>query len=180
MAIETAACYNFAPLFRKIKEEIKRDTPGVVRKSDIPEDKFRDIMFTYLHAFTINNQKFEYSYSPNHLGGERWFVNCPKCGKKCVKLYLPKANSKREQRYLCKICHRLKNASSLMGASRKYKEVIKPLKKLEKIKKLLIKDGMTAEKAAPLLNSYEKIEKELANSPVYRLWKFQQRYKPQK
>jgi len=171
LAIETAACYNFAPLIKKVKDELKNRNPGLEYETLV------GLMYKNLKGFSINNQTFEYDHQENYLGGARWFVKCPKCGKKCFKLYLPKEGTGRERLYLCKICHNLKNASSLMGASKKYQKVVKPLKKLEKLKKSLLKKGMTPDKAAPLLDAYDRIEKELANSSEYRLWKFQQKHK---
>lgn len=171
LAIETAACFNFAPLIRRIKDELKNKNPGM------SHEDFTALMYKNLGQFSINGQKFEYQHQNNHLGGARWFVKCPECGKPSFKLYLPRKETKRKQLYLCKVCHRLKNASSLMGASKKYKKVVKPLKALEKIKKSLLKKGITPDKAAPLLDAYDRIEKELNNSPEYRLWKFQQKHK---
>jgi len=171
LAIETAACYNFAPLIKKIKDELKSKNRG------LNHEDFTALMYKNLKEFSINGQKFEFAHQNNHLGGARWFVKCPKCGKHSFKLYLPTSATRREQLYLCKICHKLKNASSLMGASKKYRKVVKPLKTLERIKKSLLKKGMTPDKAAPLLDAYDKIEKELSSSPEYRLWKFQQKHK---
>jgi superfamily II helicase len=171
LAIETAACYNFAPLILKIKEEHKNKHP------DATPEEFKALMYKSLKSFTINNQVFEYECQDNYLGGSRWYVLCPKCGRKGFKFYLPKDGLNREQKYLCKKCHRLKNASALMGASKKYRKVVRPLKSLEKIKRALLKKGISPDKAAPLLDAYEKIEKELETSSEYRLWKFQQKYR---
>jgi len=173
LPVESAACYNFSVLVRKVKEELKKRFPKT------SHEEFLGLMYKNLSKFSINNQEFEYSHQNNYLGGARWFVKCPKCGKNCFRLYLPKEESGRERLYLCKVCHDLKNASSLMGASKKYKHVVKPLKQLEKIKIALLKKGMTAEKAAPLLDAYEKIENQLASNSEYRLWKFQQKHKQQ-
>jgi hypothetical protein len=159
---------------KKVKEELKS-----IHKYATP-DEIKDLIYKNLKTFKLNNQVFDYFCQDNYLGGQRWFVKCPKCGSNCFRLYLPQANSGREQRYLCRVCHRLKNVSALMGATSKYTKVVKPLKNLEKIKKALLKRGITPEKAAPLLDAYDKIEKQLETSAEYRLWKFQQRYKASK
>jgi hypothetical protein len=38
-----------------------------------------------------------------HLGGQRWWFNCPSCDRRCSKLYLPP----RDRIFLCRICHDL-------------------------------------------------------------------------
>jgi hypothetical protein len=91
-------------------------------------------------------------------------------------MYLPTGYKEKEQLYLCKLCHKLKNSSLILGDSKKYVKVYRPLRQLEKIKKLLLKRGMTPEKAQPFLEKYHKIESELAVSPEYRLWKFQKEH----
>jgi hypothetical protein len=77
---------------------------------------------------------------------------------------------------LCKKCHDLKNSSSLLGATNRYKKVLKPLKRLETIKAILLKTKMSSDKAKALLLEYEQIERELAASPEFRLWEFQKKY----
>lgn len=64
----------------------------------------------------------------------------------------------------------------MLGSTKKYVKVIKPLRQLEKIRSLLLKKSMTPAKAQPLLDEYRRIEDELAASPEYRLWKFQKEH----
>jgi hypothetical protein len=186
---ETATSFNFTELIIKIKKEIREeyDQLAVVQKRDkypqltedqlqtnkMPDDIFHEAMLSNLKKFTINEQVFSYKSFKNNLGGFRWYVVCPQCNELCLKLYLPNKYKDKEQRYLCKDCHGLKNSSSLLGATKKYRKVVRPLKRLEILKSALMKKGISSEKAKPLLEEYEKIERELNNSPEYRLWRFQ-------
>lgn len=169
--VEDTVKYNFSTLGRKIREELKGRFP------EAGSEELRKLILKNLKKFSINGQTFEYTYRGNHMGGERWYVSCPKCGKPCINLYLPSHNESREQRYLCQNCHVLKNKSAIMGACTKYKKVVRPLKRLENIKHALMKKNITPERAEPLLDAYERIEKELERSPEYRLYKFQQEHK---
>jgi hypothetical protein len=170
LPIESTDRLDFGVIITKVKREIKKKYPNDT------EDEFNQRMYASLKNFTVNNQTFEYQHQPNYLGGARWYILCPKCGRQCLKLYLPSKFPKKEQLYLCKVCHGLKNSSSLAGTSRRYKEVIKPLKELHKIRKKLLRKGMTPERAAPLLEEYKRIERELSNSPAYNLYKFQKEH----
>ena len=169
-SVESAACFAFNVLIKKIKKKLKEDNPN-----DSKED-ILDKVSKSLKTFELNGQNFEFTYVRTYLDGVRWYVKCPKCGNLSFKLYLPKKDSNKEQLYLCKDCHKLKNISSLMGNSKKYTKVYKPLKKLEKIRSLLLRKGITPQKAKPLLDTYERIEKELSTSSEYRLWKFQREH----
>jgi hypothetical protein len=169
-SIESTTCFNFINLVGKIKSSLLKKYPEVKKAA------FRELMYKNLLTFTLNDQQFDYTSRPNHLGGERWFVKCPKCGSPSLKLYLPSAHKNREQRYLCKSCHVLKNASLIMGATKRYRKVVKPLKRLERLRTLLLRKSMTPEKAQPLLDEYKRIEDALASSPEYRLWRFQKEH----
>jgi hypothetical protein len=169
-AIEYTTCFNFTSLIHKIKDNLLKKYPTTRGES------FIELMHKNLRPFTINDQQFEYACAPNHLGGYRWFVKCPKCGDSCLKLYLPTKYKNREQKYYCKHCHKLKNISLLLGNSKRYRLVVKPLKRLEKLRFLLLKKGMTPDKAQPMLDEYKKIEQELAACPEYRLWRFQKEH----
>ena len=170
VTLESTDCLNFSPIINRLKKDIKKKLPGIT------EEAFLIKMKASLKSFTLNGQTFEYYARPNHLGGVRWYIHCPKCGRKCLKLYLPSQNKQCEQKYFCKDCHNLKNASSLFGSSKKYQEVIKPLKRLHKIKSMLLKKTITTEKAQPLMEEYKRIERELLSSPVYNLYKFQKEH----
>lgn len=170
VSVESTTCFNFENLLTKIKKNLKDRLEGknVFDFYKLVEDS--------LKTFNLNGQTFEYKRKANNFGGYRWFIICPKCKKPSLKLFLPSRHADREQRYLCKICHKLKNSSLLLGNTKKYKKVIKPLKKLEKLRAQLLKRGLTPERAKPILDEYEQIEKELASSPEYRLYKFQKEY----
>lgn len=188
---ESATSFCFSELCSKLKKEIKEKYakltdeqiisiyPSVTKEQleakekMIPEEILREMMHKSLKKFTLNNQVFEYKSNKNHLGGYRWYVLCPKCKTTCLKLFLPNRYKEKEQLYLCKNCHELKNSSSLIGATNKYKMVIKPLKKLEVLKAKLLKKSIKQEKAKKLLLEYEQIERELSTNPEYKLWKFQ-------
>lgn len=169
-SIESAACFNFSNLVKKIKQKLQKDNPNIV------QEELLEKILKNIRTFELNNQTFDFIYLTNQLGGYKWYVKCPKCGRTGYKLYLPQNDGVREHKYYCKKCHKLKNISALMGASKKYKKVYKPLKKLEKIRAMLLRKSMTPIKAQPLLDAYDRIEKELASSPEYRLWKFQKEH----
>jgi len=169
-SVESAACFSFNILVRKIKKKLIEDNPTDSR------EEINDKISKNLKIFELNGQNFDFLCQETYLKGFRWYVKCPKCGKLCYKLYLPRKDSDKEQLYLCIDCHKLKNISSLLGTSKKYIKVYKPLKKLEKIRALLLKRSITPQKAKPLLDTYERIEKELSSSPEYRLWKFQKEH----
>ena len=189
---ESTTSFCFAELIIKIKREVKGSfnlltkdqkkeqypqmTEDQIKSRSMPEDILHELMLRSLKRFTINDQTFDYRSFKNNLGGFRWFVLCPKCGSYSLKLYLPNKFKERDQRYLCKSCHNLKNASSLLGATKRYKVVIRPIKRLEIIKSILLKKNMNSEKAKPLLEEYEKIERELKDAPEYKLWKFQEKF----
>ena len=169
-SVESTTAFNFQTLVGKVKTSLRDKFP------DTRGDKFRDLMYKSLKTFKLNGQIFDYDYSKNHFGGEKWYVKCPKCNAPCQKLFLPSKLKDREQQYLCKKCHKLKNVSLMLGNSRRYKKVVKPLKQLDKLRSRLTAINMTPEKAAPLLSEYEKIERELNSSPEYRLYRFQKEH----
>lgn len=169
-SVESTTCFNFVNLVNKVKNSLKK------KWLDSQKGSFEDLMYKSLRTFELNGQKFDYIHINCHLGGVRWYVKCPKCSKPSFKLYLPSNHKDREQRYFCKYCHRLKNASLLLGASKRYRKVVKPLKQLERIRAQLLKKTITPERAKPLLEEYKRIETELAASPEYRLWVFQKEH----
>lgn len=169
-SVESCTSFNFGELIHKVKSNVKRKHPYLeIEDSD-------EFIYKSLRSFKINGQSFDFVAIRNNLGGNRWYVKCPGCGQASIKLYLPNQHKDREQVYKCKDCHRLKNMSVIMGATKRYKKVVKPLKQLEKIRTQLMNKKMTPEKAQPLLDEYNRIETELAASPEYRLWKFQKKH----
>jgi len=169
-SLESTTCFNFNNLCTKIKKDLLKKNNNLRGKAldkDILEN---------LKSFKINDQMFDFASSKNYLGGRRWYVKCPKCKNLCLKLYLPSKYKDREQKYLCRECHKLKNESLLLGNSPKYRKVVKPLKRLEKLRAQLLKKGLDPIKAKPLLDEYERVEKDLASSPEYRLYRFQKEH----
>jgi hypothetical protein len=47
-----------------------------------------------------------------HFGGVRWWFSCPRCGRQCAKLYLPRGSV-----FLCRLCHDLTYQSCIVGKS---------------------------------------------------------------
>lgn len=173
MQITVETCHSICinPLQKAIKKLINRDYPDI-----IPEEIYEHT-FEELKKFTVNDQYFEYEAFSNYLGGHRWFFHCPKCKRKANKLFLPPAGTKgREQKYLCKYCHRLKNQSALQGQNNMYKKVTKPLKRIKEIENKISRGHLKSEKVQELLDEYETIEKELKNSPEFRLYTFKKKH----
>ena len=168
--IETATCFYFGGLIKKVKRDLKRKHP------DLHIADFDKVLYKSLRTFKLNEQAFDYMNVESSLGGKRWYVKCPDCEKPRLKLYLPDQHPDRDQIYKCDECHHLKNMSLLLGSTKKYYKIVKPMKQLEKLRGLLLKRNMTPEKAGRYLADYERIEQELASSPDYKLWKFQREH----
>ena len=169
LPVEAASVVNFRNLIIKVKKNL------LTRYPKIKGDDFAELVHKSLDTFKINDQNFEYIYTPNGYG-MNWYVVCPKCKRKCVKLYLLTKATDREPLYLCRLCHKIKHASLLLASSKRYTKVIKPLKQLEQLRAKLLKRTNSSEKTKQLLDEYERIEKELAASSEYRLWKFQKEH----
>ena len=170
LSVESTTCFNFYNLLSKVKKNLQTRFP------EIKGDPFIQLMYKSLKTFKLGEQIFEYSFLRNNLGGVKWYIKCPKCGRDSYKLYLPTKSNDREQSYLSMKCHKLKHASSILGNSKRYLKVVKPLKELEKIRAKLLKRNISNDKAKELLDEYERIEKELASSSEYRLWRFQKEH----
>jgi hypothetical protein len=170
LTVEKCSSININSLQKAIKKLIKRDYP----ESSIEE--------TYVYSqeelkkFAVNDQFFEYEALKNHLGGHRWFFLCPKCAKRASKLFLPPENGNRERKYLCKVCHRLKNQSALQGQNNMYRKVTKPLKRLKEIQDKINRGHLKSEKVQELLNEHDFLEKGLKDSPEYRLFTFKKKH----
>lgn len=166
--LEMCVCFNFETLFANVRKEVGRK----IGENCDPESRNQEII-NNLNAFSLNGQKFTYQITKVGWGGVRPYVLCPRCGKQKIKLYLPDKYDDREQRYLCRTCHRLKTLSEMNGKSPKYKNIIRPLKRMQVLKDMLLKKSrMDPEQATKLLDEYELLEKSLKNSPDYRLWRF--------
>lgn len=161
----TAICIN--ALQKSIKKIITRDYP------DATKEEAYEHTLEEMRKFSVNDQVFEYHAMENYLGGYRWFFICPKCKKKSSKLFLPPMGAKRrEHKYLCKVCHRLKNQSAIMGANSMYRKVTRPLRRMKEIEDKISRGHLKGEKVRELLDEYEALEKQLKDSPEYRLYSF--------
>lgn len=166
VAVESVTNFNFRILSVRVKKGLLKKYPDLKGKS------LSDLIYKNLREFRLNGQQFDYIQFTTSFDGVRFYVKCPKCGDKSDKLYLPSNLPDREKLYLCKKCHRLKNACYMIARTSLYHKVIKPLRRLERLNELLMEKNLTPEKAQPLLDEYRKIEKELAESPEFRLFKF--------
>jgi hypothetical protein len=165
----TSICVN--TLQKTIKRIIDRDYP------EADQDEIYSYTLAELRKFTVNGQYFEYSAQSNYLGGHRWFFLCPKCKNRANKLFLPPAGSRnKESKYLCKICHKLKNQSALMGQNHMYRKVTRPLKRLKEIEDKIARGHLKTDKVQDLLNEYEQLEKQLKESPEFRLYSFKKKH----
>jgi hypothetical protein len=169
LPLESAAVLNFNNLITKVKKNL------MTRYPDIKGEDFIELIHKSLDTFKINDQSFEFSPIMNGYG-IIWYALCPRCKRTSTKLYLPLKARDRENLYLCRSCHKLKHASLLLAKSKRYTKVIKPLKQLEKLRAQLLKRTNSNEKTRELLDQYEMLERELAASPEYRLWKFQKEH----
>lgn len=167
---ENTTSYKFSELFPKIKKSIKASFPDLTSEQEV------HMVLEELKNFKINDQTFEVEHEQMPNGGLRWYVKCPKCLVRATLLYLPTQLDDREQKYLCKYCHKLKTASLKYGSSIHYNKVQKPLKRLEKIKVVLLNKRLKPEVTKNLLDEYEKLERELNSSVEYRLYKFRKEH----
>jgi len=169
--VECCSSISVHTLHNTIKKIIDRDYP------ESTVDEVYNYMTEELRKFSVNNQYFEYDAMKNYLGGYRWFFLCPKCKTRASKLFLPPPTAKnKESKYLCKNCHKLKNQSALMGQNVMYQKVTKPLKKMKEIEDRISKGRLKAEAAQALLDEYDSLEKELKNSPEFRLYSFKKKH----
>ena len=160
-SIETANCLDMNRLIGAIKEGIAKASP-----STDPEG-VRTAITANLEKFSVNEQKFEFTSIPNRLGGNSWMILCPKCSRRVIKLYLPTADGK-EQKYQCKECHMLRPPSALYGPTRRYREMVRPLRRMERIKEILNGSSLSEIKTRELLDEYEGLEKDVRASTFYR------------
>lgn len=166
IAVEDTASFNFFDIAKRIKDQIKK------RRPDLSIKDVNILILKNLRKFTINDQYFEFQPVSCKLGGMKWYVKCPKCDKRATILYLPSKNPERLQKYLCRTCHKLRHRSVMLGTTKKYTEVIRPMKRLETIRDSLLKTHIPKERAEMLLKEYKDIEEKLKHSHEYQLWKF--------
>lgn len=165
----TSICIH--ALQKSIRKLIERDHPQPTI------EELYDYTKEELLKFAVNGQTFQYASMKNYLGGYRWFFLCPKCTNQASKLFLPPEGSRnKEQKYLCKSCHKLKNQSALMGQNNMYRLVTRPLKRMKEIEDKISKGHLKQEKVQELINEYESIERQLKESPEYRLYSFKKKH----
>lgn len=167
--LESAVNFNFVALVQRIRKYLKDKNPKITN------DEIRDKTAKSLLKFTLNKQSFDYTYITYKLGGDRWYIICPKCGVKTIRLFLPDSTD-REKLYLCRWCHKLKPLSLIFSTNPHYKGLVKPLKELENIKAKLLKKTVKSKDVESLLDRYEELQDYLAKSPEYRLWKFKREH----
>ena len=168
---EGAVCLDIARLVHKIKDKLKAKYGKLEMKEET------DLVNKSLELFKSKGQAFKFAQQLNRVGGFRWYFLCPVCGSRRSKLWYPEGIPGRSQIYACTECHKLKPMGILSPDSKKYKEIVKPLRRLESLKKKLLKMPLTDNpKAVKYIEEYDRIEEELETSAVYKLWKYQQRF----
>jgi len=177
-SVDSARLLKVQSLVKKIKEHLVDNDPTIPedakdRKNGSPEaDLLISKIGVELEKFHIDGQSFKFTSNPNKLGGVRWYAYCPKCNKVSLKLYKPVKEKMKEQSYYCKDCHLLKSPSALHGPTKIYKEVLRPLRRLEKISQELDKKYLPESKKKELLDEYDCIKSVLHGSTEYRHYKY--------
>jgi len=166
-SVESAHCLKVQNIVNAIKDSASEKNP------DISSDDLQTIVKGQIKNFQIHKQKFKFSSTENHLGGNRWYMHCPECDRKSLKLYKPD-NGEESEKYLCKDCHNLKSPSSLHGPTKMYREVIRPLRRMKKIREMLDRP-ISSKKATTLVEEYEGLERHLKSSDQYKIYKFKVR-----
>ncbi len=167
---ENTTSYKFSELFSKVKKSINASLP------DLTCDQEIHMVLEELKNFKLNGQTFDVEHEAMPNGGIRWYVKCPECMVRTTILYLPTQLEDREQKYLCKYCHKLKPASLRYGSSTYYLKILKPIKRLDKVKSLLLNKRLKPDETTKLLDEYEALKKELNSCAEYRLIKFKQEH----
>lgn len=160
-SVDQAHCLDMNKIVSKVKKDIKTKFP------EISTEKLHETIGLNLAAINIGGQTFGFENIPNKFGGFRWMIQCPKCGKRSLKLYLPQSIQGREQKYFCKKCHDLRPPSSLYGSTKRYKEIVKPMRRMERIKELL-SSNPSSKKAESLIDEYESLEQVVKGSTFYK------------
>jgi len=160
-SIEEAHTLDVNKLVAQIKEAILK------KYSHLDVDQVREEIGKNLGVFRMSGQSFQFTSIPNKLGGQRWMVLCPKCQKRVIKLYLPEGEDK-EDKYFCKDCHHLRPPSALYGPTRRYKEMVRPMRQMDKIKQSLSSKNLSESKTKELLDKYDSLEKQVRESTFYR------------
>lgn len=161
-SIETAHCLDVNRLVSTIKNAVKTSFAG--KKNELTAKDVAEAVEHNLKVFSLDDQSFTFYSVPNKLGGCRWLARCPKCGSNVLKLYKPEGGD----HYQCKDCHNLRSPSALYGPTRRYKEVIRPMRRMERIKEILSSSNLSEAKTKSLLDEYDKLEKSLQDSTFFR------------
>lgn len=159
---ETARHLDVNRLIAKIKEAIKK---AAKEKGINPSpEEIATAIALKASSSPIEGEFFAFDRIPNKFGGYRWYAKCPKCGKNVLKLYKPD----KAEHFFCRTCHNLRAPSALYGPTKQYKEVVRPMLKLDKIKETLATKRLSAKQEQKLLDEYDEIKKELEKSSLFR------------
>lgn len=170
ITVESCSSVRVSDLQKRIRRLIDREYPQSA------EEEIYNHTLDELKKFTVNEQIFDYHAKKNHLGGYRWFFVCPKCKKHIDKLILPPTTAKdKEQLYLCKACHKLRNQSAVFSNNSMYQKVTKPMKRMKEIEDKLAAGHLSMEKVKEYLDEYEVLENGLKSSTEYRLFMFRKK-----
>ena len=127
ITLEQCSMIYIGNLQKAIRKLIDRDYPESTQEEVFQHTKEE------LDKFSVNGQKFKYTFIKNKLGGYRWFFSCPGCGTRVSKLFLPPEGIGYDTQYKCRNCHGIKSQSMVMGQSKTYTNVIRPLKRMKEI-----------------------------------------------
>lgn len=160
-SVEEAHCLDVNRLVAKLKQAILKEY------GDLDADKTREEVGNNLKTFVLEKQSFSFTSAANKLGGKRWMVFCPKCGKRVIKLYKPESSGA-AHKYYCRECHHLKSPSALYGSTKRYKEIVKPVRRMERIKEILQNKSLSENLTKELLDEYDGLDAQIKNSTFYR------------
>lgn len=172
MRVTVESCHQLriSDLQTRIRKIILRDWP------ESTEEEVYNHTLEELKKFTTNDQTFEYEAQRNYLGGYRWYFLCPKCKKRVNRMILPPEGTSFEMKYLCKVCHGIRNTSVVMGQSAMYTKVTRPLKRMKEIEDRIAAGHLPMDKAKELMDEYDLLEGQLKAEPEYRLYMFKKRH----
>jgi transposase-like protein len=161
---ESAHTLDVNKLVKTIKVAIKENFTKNSEGEDISAKEVSEAIEHNLKLFKVDSQSFEFFSIPNKLGGCRWMAKCPKCESPVLKMYKPNEGDP----YLCKDCHKLRSPSALYGPTRRYKEIVRPMRRMERIKEILATSNLSEAKTKSLLDEHDKLHRDLQESTFYR------------
>lgn len=127
LTIEECGQIGISTIVREQKKIMSKLRPRWDRK------EFYSVLNDRLECMTLFSLRqhspleLRFTSSSPHFGGQRYWLLCPRCGKRVGKLYRPKMADKFE----CRHCHRLTYTSSQKHNHRVY-SLSKLLKRLQK------------------------------------------------